>query len=145
MWTFECSDETAATRADVWALWSVPSRWPEFDPGVQWARLEGPFEAGATITLKPKGGPKSSVKIVTAEPEQGFSSLAKLPIARLGFTHSLSDGSEGKTRITSRIEVSGPLAGLVARIFKLSRNEVVMLGNLARLAEAERPPAAVDS
>jgi hypothetical protein len=136
MWTFECSEETAASRSEVWALWSRPERWPEFDRGIVWATLDGPFVAGAKVKLKPKGGPKSTLEIVTAEPDQGFSTLAKLPLAKMRFAHALSDGAGGRTRITSTIEVTGPLAKLVARLFHLDRNEVEMLGNLARLAES---------
>jgi hypothetical protein len=135
MWTFECSDETAATRADVWSLWSNPARWPEYDRGIVWATLDGQFVAGAKVRLKPKGGPKSWLEIVSAEPEQGFSTLAKLPLAKLRFAHALSDGADGKTRITSTITVTGPLSKVFARLFHLDRNEVEMLGNLARLAE----------
>ena len=138
MWEFECSEETTASPADVWALWSDPVRWSEFDPGIVWARLEGPFVAGAKVKLKPKGGPSSSLEIVTAEPERGFSTLAKLPLAQLHFAHEVSDAGDGKRRLTSKIQVTGALSWLFPRLFRLSGNEVVMLGKLARLAE--KPP-----
>lgn len=142
MWKFECSEETAASRAEVWALWSDPARWSEFDPGIVWARLEGPFVAGAKVKLKPKGGPSSSLEIVTAEPERGFSTLAKLPLAQMRFEHSVTDAGEGRRLLTSRIQVTGGLRWLFPRVFRLSGNEVVMLGKLARLAETQAPGAA---
>ncbi len=140
MWEFECSDETAASRAHVWALWSEPARWPEFDDGIVWAKLDGPFVAGARVRLKPKGGPTSWLEIATAEPEQGFSTLAKLPLAELRFAHELSDAGDGRLRITSTIRVTGGLSWLFPRLFKLAGNEVAMLGNLARLAEQPASP-----
>jgi hypothetical protein len=144
MWEFECSEQTTASRADVWALWSDPARWPEYDGGIVWATLDGPFVAGAKVRIKPKGGPKASLDLLTAEPEQGFSVLTKLPLAKLRFTHTLSDGDEGRTRITSHIQVTGALSFLFPRLFKLAANEVEMLGNLARLAAADGSPP-VDS
>jgi hypothetical protein len=137
MWRFECSEETGASRAAVWALWSDPSRWREFDKGVEWARLEGPFEAGARVKLKPKGGPKAVLEIVAAEPEQRFASLAKLPLTRMHFEQELSDAGERRTRITARIRVTGPLSWLFPRLFHLARNEAELVKNLARMAEAE--------
>lgn len=142
MWKFDCSEETSASPAQVWALWSNPSRWSEYDPGLVWARLDGPFVAGAQVKIKPKGGPSSSLEIVTAEPEQGFSTLARLPLTQMRFEHSVTDAGNGKRVLTSKIRVSGGLGWLFPRIFRLSSNEVVMLGKLARLAEQQIPPTA---
>ena len=141
MWEFECSTETSASRSAVWTIWSDPERWQEFEPGVTWARLEGPFVSGAKVTVKPKGGPKSSLEIVSADPERGYATLAKLPLAKLRFEHSLADGG-GRTRISSRVQVTGPLSWLFPRIFGLSKDAPLMQTNLARLAEAEEAPAA---
>ena len=47
MWELECSEETTASRADVWALWSDPARWSDFDPGIVGARPRRPVVAGA--------------------------------------------------------------------------------------------------
>ena len=44
------------------------STWPEWDEAVAWARLDGPFAAGTTGALKPKGGPRVSFVIETLEP-----------------------------------------------------------------------------
>jgi hypothetical protein len=141
MWQFECSEETTASPTEVWALWSRPARWPEYDEGIVRARLDGPFVAGAKVRLKPKGGPTSWLEIVTAEPERGFSTLAKLPLAQLRFSHEVTDAGDGKHLLTSRIRVTGALSRVVARLFRLAGNEVAMLRNLARLAEQQEPRA----
>jgi hypothetical protein len=138
VWEFECSTEVAASPDTVWALWSNPARWSEFDPGITWARLDGPFVAGATVAVKPKGGPRSSIEVVAAEPLRGFTTLARLPLARMRFEHSLSPRGDGGTLVTSRLRVSGPLGRLFPRLFRLEANEPVMQANLARLAEAEQ-------
>jgi hypothetical protein len=137
VWRFECAEETAGSRAAVWALWSDPARWPEFDPSIEWATLEGPFEAGAKVRLKPKGGPKATLGIVTAEPQQRFASEARLPLTRMHFEQGLSDAPEGRTLITARIRVTGPLSWLFPRLFRLARNETELVRNLARMAERE--------
>jgi hypothetical protein len=145
MWEFECSEETTGSRAAVWALWSDPSRWTEFDPGIEWAQLEGPFAAGGKVKLKPKGGPKTTLEIVEAEPGRGFVSLAKLPGARMRFEQSVADAGAGKTRITAHIRVTGPLSQVFPRLFKLARTEPVLVKNLAlKAAEADASGAAPD-
>lgn len=142
MWEFECSTETGASRASVWALWSDPNRWPEFDKGVSWARLDGALGQGAKVELKPKGGPKSQVEVVAFEPGQSFTMVAKLPLAKLRFQHSVLPGEDGTSLLTSRIEASGALSWFFPRLFGLRSNAVDLQTNLARLAEATTEPAA---
>lgn len=113
MWECECSAETMGPRAAVWALSSDPTRWSEFDPGIAWARLDGPFVAGARGELKPKGGPRSAFEIAGADPERSFVGTGKLPLARLRLEHELSDAGDGRTRITHRIRLTGPLSGVI--------------------------------
>jgi carbon monoxide dehydrogenase subunit G len=140
MWEFECSEESAASPEAVWALWSDPGRWAEFDPGIEWARLDGPFVAGAKVKLKPKGGPKATLEIVEAEPGRRFVSLAKLPLAQMRFEQSVADAGDGRTRISAHIRVTGPLSFFFPRLFKLAKTEPELVRNLARhAAEAERP------
>jgi hypothetical protein len=139
MWEFECSEQTSGSSAAVWALWSDPTRWPEFDPGLAWARLDEPFAVGATGTWKRKGGPKSAFEIVAAQPERSFVIAGKLPFSRLRLEHELSDGSNDSARITHRIHVTGPLGPVYARLLHLQRNEVAAVANLARMAAAKGP------
>jgi hypothetical protein len=136
VWEFDCSTETAASREAVWALWSDPNRWSEFDHGVSWARLDGELAQGARVELKPKGGPKSTVEVVAFEPGQSFAIVAKLPLARMRFEHSVRDAGDGKAHLASQIQVTGGLSWLFPRLFRLQSNAVDLQQNLARLAEA---------
>jgi hypothetical protein len=140
VWKFECSTETGASRAALWALWSDPNRWPEFDKGVSWARLDGALGQGAKVELKPKGGPKSTVEVVAFEPGQSFTMVAKLPLAKLRFEHSVLEADEGKSRLSSRIDATGALSWFFPRLFRLESNAVDLQANLARLAEATTEP-----
>jgi hypothetical protein len=142
VWEFECSTDTAASRASLWTLWSNPNRWSEFDRGVSWARLDGELAQGAKIELKPKGGPKSTVDVVAFEPGERFAILAKLPLAKMRFEHAVLDSGDGGSRLSSEIRVTGALSWLFPRLFGLRSNAVDLQANLARLAESgtEPPP-----
>jgi uncharacterized protein YndB with AHSA1/START domain len=140
MWSFECSDETRASREAVWALWSDPERWAEFNPAIEWVRIDGEFAAGAKGKLKPRRGRASKIEIVSAEPQRGFASTGKLPFSRLHFEHELSEGEEGGTRITHRIRVGGPLGHIYAGHLNMDRNEVAVVANIARMAEEVPQP-----
>ena len=89
------------------------------------------------MRLKPKGGPKATLAIVAADPQQGFASEARLPLTRMHFEQALSHAPEGRTLITARIRVTGPLSWLFPRLFRLERNETELVKNLARMAERE--------
>lgn len=138
MWTFQCSAETSGSRAAVWALWSDPSGWSEFDPGIEWARTDGPFETGTSGRWGTKGGQTLSFTIDAAEPESRFDKTGKFLFFRIRFSHWLSDERDGMTLITHAIEVRGPLGGLLggflARKLKLKENEAKVVKEIARLA-----------
>ena len=55
MWTTEHTAETTAAPEAIWRVWSDAERWPEWNADLERAELTGPFAAGSTITMFPKG------------------------------------------------------------------------------------------
>ena len=53
-WEFEHSVEARAEPARAWQFWTNVENWT-LDPAVEWARLDGPFRAGARGTTKQRG------------------------------------------------------------------------------------------
>ena len=54
---------STAEPAAFFARWADMATWPQWNLDTEWVRLDGPFVAGATGTLKPKGGPTVSFVI----------------------------------------------------------------------------------
>jgi uncharacterized protein YndB with AHSA1/START domain len=107
MWDFEHSTQAPASRERVWALWTDISGWPSWNPGVARAELDGPLAEGATGTVRAKGGPTSSLRVLAIEPERRFVTEASERFMRLRFEHELADVEGGQLRITHRVRMTG--------------------------------------
>jgi Polyketide cyclase / dehydrase and lipid transport len=136
MWSTEASAMGQAPPEAIWRLWADVDNWKEWDPGVGDSSIGGPFAEGTGYVLKPKGGPRVTSVLTDVRPGEGFSDRTRLPLANLDFFHEVQRVGEG-TRVTHRVEISGPLsfvfARLMGRSFENGLPETVR--NLARLAE----------
>lgn len=139
MWDFEHSVEAAVSRERVWSLWTDIERWPDWNPGVVRAELDGPATEGATGTVRASGGPASKLRVVAAEPERRFVTEASERLMRLRFDHELHDGPDGRLRITHRAQMTGFATPLMRRTIgpRLERSIPVALANLVELAQRE--------
>jgi hypothetical protein len=100
----------------IWKIWSdIPNR-PAWDDDTEWAKADGPFENGTTITMKPKGWPKSvSMKIIECIPNQSFTDYTKFLLAGLYGTHHMEKTDNG-LKLTTTIKVVGPLSWVWRKI-----------------------------
>jgi Polyketide cyclase / dehydrase and lipid transport len=122
--------ETKASPEAIWEIWQDVTNWNTWDHGIEYSTIEGPFKAGSTGTLKPKGGPLVHTKLTAVEPKKFFIDEAKLTLARIIVSHFLNE-SNGLTHVTHQIEMTGPLAFFFA--FVIGRN---MKKNLPQEMEA---------
>lgn len=111
--------ETTASPETVWKIWQDVSKWNTWDHGIEFSTINGPFQAGTTGTLKPKGGPLVHTTLTQVEPMKMFADEAKLPLTRIIVSHSLTE-SGGKTYVTHTIEMRGLLSFVFA--FLMGRN-----------------------
>jgi hypothetical protein len=114
---FEARDarRLAAAPSEVWALWTDPARWGEWND--QFDRAEAPdgLAVGAVVRVKYRRGGTVVFTVIVLEPERSLTYEARLPGARLGHEHRLiGSGGRGDVRTEHRIYVSGPLSGFWA-------------------------------
>jgi hypothetical protein len=96
-------------------VWTDVNQWHTWQSDIEHARLDGAFAAGHTFVLKPKGGPKVNIEIITAEPGSRFTDLTRFPGARMYGNHEfIVRGDELEIRTTMSID--GPLAWLWRKI-----------------------------
>ena len=132
---------SAAPAAAFFDRWADVATWPEWNLDTEWVRLDGPFEEGATGTLKPKGGPKVPFTVASLVPEREFVDVSRLFGARLTFAHHLTPGAGG---CTVRVEVS--MTGPLARVWTLLLGKGLRTSlqpDLERLAAVAGPAAGV--
>src|SRR5689334_10598985 len=105
--------EATSTAAPQYffARWGDMATWPEWNTDTEWVRLDGPFAAGATGQLKPKGGPTVRFT-VAALTDRSFVDVSHHLGARLTFDHAIEPTATGGARIRVSISMSGSLARL---------------------------------
>ena len=111
--------ETKASASAVWSIWQDVPNWKTWDPGIEYATLNGPFVAGAKGTLKPKEGPLVKTCLTHVEPMKMFVDESKLPLTKIIVTHTIAEAN-GKRLVTHQIEMKGMLAFLFA--YLIGRN-----------------------
>ncbi|MEV6379162.1 SRPBCC family protein [Streptomyces sp. NPDC051773] len=105
--------QTASTAAPsaFFARWADMATWPEWNADTEWVRLDGPFEAGSTGVLKPKGGPRTKF-VITELTDDRFVDVSRLAGARLTFSHFVAETQGGGTEVQVTVTLSGPLSPL---------------------------------
>jgi hypothetical protein len=117
-WSFEHSADSTAPPAAVWRRYLDVEHWCDWSrQGVEWSRIDGPFEVGTKGRTKPPDGRPISFRLIAVEPDKAFASQVKLPGGRVRFDHIIEPTSAG-SRITHRVSVNGPLAFLYARFVR---------------------------
>ncbi len=110
MWTKSHSIITKeVTKEQMWKLFSDVNTWNTWDQGIESAQLEGKFEAGNIIFLKPKGGPNLKVELLEVEPDNYFLDVTKFFGAKMYDDHKFEETPDG-LKITNTISVEGPLS-----------------------------------
>lgn len=101
---------TTATVSQIWQVWQDVETWNSWDEGIEYAYLDGPFEAGTSGGLKPKEGPLLKTKLVKIEPYRLFVQEARLLCAQVIMTHVITTTNNGITEVTFQTDIQGPLA-----------------------------------
>jgi polyketide cyclase/dehydrase/lipid transport protein len=110
MWIAEHVIETTASPEAIWRQWADVTGWPEWNGDLERTQLDGPFAAGSRITMTPFGQDAIELRIAeTAEPTL-FVDEADLGEIVVRTIHRAERLESGQTRISYRMEISGPAA-----------------------------------
>src|SRR4051812_46717538 len=116
--SFSHTAESQARPDSVWRRYVDVEHWSDWSrQGVEWSRLDGPFEVGATGKSKAPGMPAVKFRLIAVEPNARFVSEAKMRGGRVQVEHVVEPSGQG-SRITHRLSVGGPLAAFYARIIR---------------------------
>ncbi|MBD2768370.1 SRPBCC family protein [Hymenobacter sp. BT664] len=109
MWTKSHSIVTKdVTKEQMWALFADVNNWHTWDKGIEFAKLEGRFDSGNRITLRPNGGPTLKVDLIELIENKRFLVLTHFPFAKMYVEHRFEEVLEG-LKITNSVSVKGLL------------------------------------
>jgi hypothetical protein len=117
MWKTEHSEETTASPDELWKLLRDADGWSSWNPGLSWARLDGPFREGAVGHTKPVKGPEGAFTITEVKEGTSFVNEAKLTGARMRFLHRIEPIGDGRARVTLGASILGPLSRVYGAMF----------------------------
>jgi uncharacterized protein YndB with AHSA1/START domain len=137
-WAAESSREIATPVGAVWELWENADRWPDWNPAIASAELEGPFAVGTRAVIRFRGRPAMKFEITAIEPHELFVDETRLPGARMGHEHRATPTDE-RVLVTHRIYFEGPLASLWGALMgrRIRRDLESFLHNEERLCQTD--------
>jgi Polyketide cyclase / dehydrase and lipid transport len=113
LWTGEHTIETKATAETLWALFRDVASWTTWNAGIEMVRLDGPFAAGTTFTMKPPGQDPLRSTLVEVRANESFVDETRVDDLVVTVAHRLEPLPTGGTRITYAARAEGPGAAEV--------------------------------
>ncbi|WP_330230469.1 SRPBCC family protein [Nocardia sp. NBC_00508] len=133
---------TDANPDVMWELWSnVPAR-TEWDRGLEYINVDGPFEAGTTGTVKVEGQDPVRYEIVEVTPKESFTDrFESLLGTHTDWHHTIQRRADGRYDVTWRLETRGPLSLISLPVLKSIFGEEVptAVTEFVQLAENRSP------
>jgi hypothetical protein len=114
--SYEASTRSRARPDAAWEAWIDVAGWSSFDH-IESAAIDGPFRAGAVITSKAKGLPRSRLRVTRVERPALWVDESRSPGVRMTFDHIVEAGPDGTT-LTERVEIRGPLGHVVGPLLR---------------------------
>ncbi|GAA3985339.1 SRPBCC family protein [Mucilaginibacter dorajii] len=97
------------TKEQMWKLFADVNNWHEWDSNIEFAKIEGEFEAGNHFILRPKGGPNVKVNLTETVKNQKYIDVTNFALAKMYDEHLFEDTADG-LKITNTLWVTGLLS-----------------------------------
>lgn len=107
MWEHVHTAETTARPEAVWQVLRAIDDWAAWDTSMDWVRLNGPFQVGSTVTMKPTGQDPITSVIVAATENTVYADETAFGGVTLRFSHTLEALDGGGTRVVHRLAITG--------------------------------------
>ena len=138
---YETSATTPADAARLWGVVSDVERWPEWIDVYEEARRAEPglLRVGSSTHIKQRGLAAGSWTVTELDEGRMFAWESKQPGVRIVGQHLVTPESDGGSRLTLRLEITGPLSGVVSALYGRKSRAYVDL-ECARLTEVAAKP-----
>ena len=97
-----------ASINDLWDAHADVKNWAKWQDDIAWTKVEGQIAKGSKFTIKPKGGPKVNLEILTFDKPAQFTDVSYLPLCKMFTTTKMREVENG-VEIKLEIEMKGLL------------------------------------
>ena len=112
MWTKSFSITTKeVTKEQIWKLFTDVNNWHVWNEQIEFAKLDGKFEAGNFYQIKPKNGQTVRVNLLEVIENKHCLETGNFPLAKMYYDHLIEETKNG-LKITNTITVKGLLSFL---------------------------------
>jgi len=132
-----CTHDTSAAPEAVWRIWSQPETWSEWNPDVEFVKLDGPLAVGTTGSMRTKRGGTHPIRFEEVNQGRSFQlETPAMPGTKFHFRCEITPRDDG-SRLSQSISMSGPLGGLFSAMMgaKIAQSFVPILHGLVAKAE----------
>jgi hypothetical protein len=102
-------------KEQMWKLMADVDRWKQWDPTVEYSKLDGAFATGSYFTLKPVKAPRVKIRLADVRAPGYFKDETRFPFATMTGEHWYEDAAEG-LKVTITMTITGPLSWLWNKI-----------------------------
>jgi hypothetical protein len=140
MWSKTYTKTVSGIKAEeIWRVWSDINQWHVWQHDIEYAKLNGKFEAGNTFTLKPKNASAVTIELVKVETNKCFIDLTCFPLAKMYGEHEFIL-HEDELEIKTTIRVTGVLSFVWRKLVaeKIAADEAIQTEQLVKRVIAMR-------
>jgi hypothetical protein len=102
---------TEVTKEQIWKLFTDINQWHIWNDTIEFAKLEGRFEAGNYYQIKPKDGRTVTVNLQEVTEYKHCLETGNFPLAKMYYDHLIEE-TPGGLKITNTITMKGLLSFL---------------------------------
>lgn len=112
---FAQSIQINVTSDKVFEVYQNVKQWSEWNSGIEFSSISGPFKTGTKGELKHLTGPINKIFFNEVTHNKSFTTVRKLPLCMMYCEHKLSSNENG-TNVTHKVRFKGILAPLFGRL-----------------------------
>lgn len=141
MWSKTYSKTVRGIKIEeIWHVWSDINQWHVWQDDIEYAKLNGKFEAGNKFTLKPKNVSAVTIRLVKVETNKCFIDLTCFPLAKMYGEHEFISLGDDELEIKTTIRVTGLLSFVWRKLVaeKIAADEAMQTEQLIKRVVALR-------
>jgi hypothetical protein len=113
------SRPTTASPQAIWELWAEVANRTSWDDGLEWARIDGPFQQGASGQVKLRDQPPRRFQIIECQPIRRYTDRFYLPMGTtMDWHHSVEERGPNQRQVTFRVVANGPTSLVLAPVLR---------------------------